>query len=93
MNKGYRYTEIRNIYVGQLAHVWVMDSTEAIRTGVEKKIDSFAEGDLEHAAEILSALWKIANKEGNIGVPSSVSSNVSPLLPFFLMLRVGAHLK
>ena len=94
MIRGYRYTEIRDLYVGQLAHVWVTDSTEATRANVERKIDSFVEGDLAHATEMLSALWKTANKDGNIGAPSSTASNVrSPWLVFLSALRKGPHCK
>ena len=63
---------MRNLYVNQLASDWVEDSTtEITRISVEKKIDSFGKGDLEYATEILSALWEIANKDGDIKAPSS----------------------
>jgi hypothetical protein len=75
--KEHRYDEIRNLYVEQLAYVWVEDQTEATRTNIEKKIDSFVEGDLEHAAEMVSGLWKIINQEGEVKAPSNTSSTVS----------------
>ena len=57
-------------------------TTEVTRAGVNKKIDSFVEGDLDHATEILSALWEIANKGDDITVvPPSTSSPVSSFLP------------
>ncbi|KAF9785425.1 hypothetical protein BJ322DRAFT_829340 [Thelephora terrestris] len=71
-----RYAEIGSLYVDQLAHVWVGDSSDATRVRVEEKLDSFAKGDLEHAAEMLSTLWKIANKDGNITAPSNPSPDV-----------------
>ena len=80
----YRYAEIRSLYVEQLAHVWVGDSANATRVRVEKKIDSFVEGDLEHATETLSSLWKIANKDGNITAPSNSSPAVSSLFACIL---------
>jgi len=55
-------------------------TTEVTRVSVNKKIDDFAEGDLEHATEILSALWEIVSKDGDITVPSNTSPAVSPLL-------------
>ena len=56
------------------------DSTaEVTRVGVNKKIDEFVEGDLEHSTEILSALWDIVSKDGDITVPSNISPAVSPL--------------
>ena len=68
------------------------DTTETIRANFEKKIDSFVEGDLEHATEMLCALWKTANKDGNIGAPSTTQSNVRPFLFFsFPVLSEGTH--
>ena len=54
-------------------------TTEATRVNVEEKMASFAKGDLEHAGEILSALWEIANKDGDAELPEVTSSTVSPL--------------
>ena len=73
-----RYDEIRSLYINQLAFTWMEDSkTETTRASVDNKIDSFFEGDLEHATEILSALWEIANKDGDIKAPSKASPAVS----------------
>jgi len=58
-------------------------TTEATRSSVDKKIDSFAKGDLEHAAEAVSALLEIANKTGDITAPSKTSPAVSSF-QFFL---------
>ena len=53
-------------------------STKAMtRASVNKKVDSFVQGDLEHATEMLSALWEIANKGGGIGSPANTPSAVS----------------
>ena len=38
MIRKYRYAEIGRLYVDQLAHVWVGDSTDAIRIEVEEKL-------------------------------------------------------
>ena len=73
-----RYDEIRDLFIDQLAFIWMKDSTtETTRASVDKKIDSFFEGDLEHAAETLSALWEIANRDGDIKAPSNDSPVVS----------------
>ena len=73
-----RYDEIRGLYIDQLAFTWMEDSTtETTRASVDKKIDNFVEGDLEHATEMLSALWEIANKDGDIKAPSNASPAVS----------------
>jgi hypothetical protein len=79
--RGSRYVEIRDLYVDQLAHAWVTDSTEATRTNVEKKIDSFVEGGLEHATEMLTSLWKTANKDGKVAAPSNAVPAVSLSFP------------
>ena len=73
-----RHDEIRNLYIQQLAYIWMGDSTaETIRASVGKKIDSFVEEGLEHATEMLSALWDIANEDDDIKVPTNTSSAVS----------------
>ena len=53
-------------------------TTEATRISINKKIDSFAEGDLEHATDTLSVLWEMATKDGDITAPSSTLPAVSP---------------
>ena len=76
---GRRYDEIRSLYVDQLASAWIEDSmTEEIRASVDRKIDSFIEGDLEHATETFSTLWEIAYKDGYTAAPSNASPAVSP---------------
>ena len=75
---GLRYDELRSIYINKLASLWMEDSTtERTRISVEAKIDSFVGGDLEHATEVLSALWEIVNKDGEIKVSSSTPTSVS----------------
>jgi len=88
-----RYDEIRSLYINQLAFAWKDASTaETTRASVNKKIDSFVEGDLEHATEMLCALWEIANKDGGIGAPSNTPPAVSPfrfcLLPHVMRGRL-----
>ena len=84
-----RYADIRNIYANQLALVWVGDSADATRVKVDKKIDIFAEGDLEHMAEMFSALWKIASKDGNIVAPSNATPTVSSVFLHYLLSRAA----
>jgi hypothetical protein len=74
-----------SIHVNQLASVWMEDlTTEATRISVNKKIDNFVEGDLEHATEMLCALWEIANTDGDIKAPSNTLPVVSPFR-FYLL--------
>ena len=69
----------------QLAFSWAGDSTkEATRAGVESKIKGFAKGQLEHATEVLSALWENANNGDGVVAPSDKLPIVSP---FFYILR------
>ena len=83
-----RHDEIRDLYIQQLAYIWVEDSTtEATQASVEKKIDSFVEEGIEHATEMLSALWEIVNKDGDVKAPTNTSSAVS-LFQICLLPRV-----
>ena len=69
---------MRSLYVNQLASAWMEDSTaETTRAGFDKKIDGFFRGELEHATEMLSELWEIVNKDGDIQVPLNTSPAVS----------------
>jgi len=83
-----RHEKIRGLYIEQLAYAWKENSTmEATGASVDEKVESFTEGDLEYAAETLSALWEIANKDGDIKAPASTSSAVSQF-HFCLLSRV-----
>ena len=85
LTKRRSYDEIKSLCVDQLAADWMENSlTAKTRANVNKKIDSFAEGDHEHTKEILSALWDIVNKDGDITAPSRVSLLVSPFRLFLL---------
>jgi hypothetical protein len=79
LTAGGRYGEIRSLYIAQLASVWVNSSTTETTTcaSFDKKIESFSKGELEHATEMLSALWGIISKDGEIKAPSSISPAVS----------------
>jgi len=73
-----RYQEIRSLYIQQLAFVWMEDSTtESTRISVNQMIDSFVEGDLDYATEMLSALWEIANKDGDVKAPSNTAPAIT----------------
>ncbi|KAF9642138.1 hypothetical protein BDM02DRAFT_3264568 [Thelephora ganbajun] len=54
-------------------------TTEITRLSVDVRIDSFARGHLEHATEMLSALWDIAsNDDKDITAPSTAVQVTSP---------------
>ena len=66
--------------------------TNGIPPKIEEKIESFVEGDLEHAAEMVSALWKVFVKDGDVQPPSSNATPVSPPRPFPpLMQTLNPH--
>ena len=74
----YRYEEIRNIQVKHLLSVWlsgIEEESNAVRKGLEEKIDGYAAGELKHAADAISCIWEISNKEDLVlpGSPSSAS--------------------
>ena len=66
-----RYDEIRDLYIKQLAFTWMEESTtEATRTNVNEQIDIFAKDAPEHATEIVLALLKIADEDGDTISPA-----------------------
>jgi len=79
-----RYEEIRSLCIDQLAHAWMEDPTTC--TSVCKKIDSLVEEGLEHATEVVSALWDIANNDDYVKAPAKTQPPVRPLQ--FFLLRV-----
>ena len=90
--KSCRYGEIRGLYINQLAHAVMEDSTMATtRVRVNRKVDSFVEGDLEHATEVLSALWEIANKGDDIKPAENTSSIVSLAPVLLCVLCESSH--
>jgi len=64
--------------------------TGTIRARVNKKIDSFAQGGLNHATGILSALWGIMN--GDVEIPPALKTlpAVSPSNFAFSLLLQGS---
>ena len=53
--------------VKRLLDVWLSGNQEesrAVRKGLEEKIDSYAAGELEHAAETFSCMWEASTEEG-----------------------------
>lgn len=86
-----RYEEVRNLYIEQLTVLWTGESTkETARAGVEAKIKSFANGELGHATEMLSALWEFANNSDGVAPPSKALPMVSPSLFRSCRLLSGA---
>jgi hypothetical protein len=82
-----RYSEIRTIQVNHLLNIWLSGSEKdsgAVRKELEQQIDSYAAGQLEHAAGAVSSIWETSNKEGPVPVPpSDETEHVQPYLSFF----------
>lgn len=78
----HRYDEIRSIYADQLVRVWMKDSTaKAIGVSVDEKINRFVDEGLNHATEMLSLLWEIANDDSRI--IRSLPNTSSPVSRFY----------
>ena len=75
-----RHDEVRNLYIEQLAFIWLENSTaEATRASVDKKIDIFVKGELAHAREAVFSLLKIASGHKDVTSPANTSSAVSSI--------------
>lgn len=75
------------MFTEQLALVWMDDSAaDSVGAGVDGKIDSFAEGGLEHGTEIILVLLEIATEEDDTRLPANAPSAVSPVPGFVLFL-------
>ena len=69
-------------------------TTETIRASVDNKIDRFVQGDLKHAAEMLTALWDSANAGGDVEAPAGAALTVSHprILPFCVRCSSALHM-
>ena len=86
VDAGCRYDEVRNLYIQQLAFVWLEDSTEgATRASVNNQIDIVAQGGLAHGREVVFELFKVANEDEDITSPANTSPSVSSS-QFYLFL-------
>jgi hypothetical protein len=58
-----RYDEIRSIQVNHLVSIWLSggeEESKELHQKLDEKIDSYAAGELEHAAEAISSIWDLA---------------------------------
>ena len=75
----YRYDEVRTIQVNHLASVRLgvdEGNTKKLCDKIDKKVDAYASGDLGHAAEAMSLLWEISQKDRTTG-PAARATNTS----------------
>ena len=64
--------------------MWMDEATTGTtRAGVEEKVCSFVEGELDHAMETLSALWEIASKDEDITIPAGRAKSTVNSFKFF----------
>ena len=77
-----RYDEVRTAQVDHLASVrFGVDEkiTKNLCEKIDEKVDAYANGDLDHAAETMSLLWEVSKKDRHI-VPATqtVGTSVRP---------------
>ena len=60
-----RYDEIRTVQVTHLVSVWLSggEESKALHGKLDEKIDNYAAGELEHAAEAVSSIWDLSRKK------------------------------
>jgi len=81
-----RHEEVRTIQVNYLVSVWFGEDgkpVEGLGEKIDEKVDSYANGESDHAMETMALLWEILR--GGEGSPpnleTSPSSSVCPI-PF-----------
>jgi len=75
----YRYDEVMTLQVNHLASVrFGADEGNAknICNRIDKKVDAYASGNLSHAAEAMSLLWEVSQKDRPPG-PATRDTNTS----------------
>ena len=80
-----RYEEIRKIQVQRLASDLVRANEESMKhlhEEIEEKVDSFSNGDLDHAVDAIVLLWKLSRE----GVPPATVASVRFLNSSFSQL-------
>ena len=85
LTNAYRYEEVR---ITQVEHLVFSrfgvdkEATENLYKEIDEKIDAYASGNLEYAAEVISLLWKFSRKRGTIPLAPENSIPISPPSPF-----------
>ena len=70
-----RYDEIRTLQVNYLLSIWSSgdgEESKMLHKNLDEKIDSYAVGELKHAAEAVSSIWTLSRKKEAIHCASSV---------------------
>ena len=79
-----RYDEVRSMQVNHLLSVWLSggeEESKELHKKLDERIDSYAAGELEHAAEAISSIWDFARKDGALPPLPKVHKGVCPLNP------------
>ena len=86
----HRYDEIRTTQVNHLVSVWLSGSekeSKELHKKLDEKIDSYATGELEHAAEAISSIWDLACKDEALpAVPKDYEGSQYSMSSFRLAL-------
>jgi len=85
----YRYDEIRTIQVDHLASVRFgadEGNTKNLCDKIDEKVDAYASGNLGHAAEAVSLLWEVSQKDRHPG-PTARATNTSVRSTLSLLFR------
>ena len=87
-----RYDEIRTVQVTHLVSVWLSggEESKALHSRLDEKIDSYAAGELEHAAEAVSSIWDLSrNKEALSSIPEVARGFLSSTQPEQRVMRAS----
>lgn len=77
----YRYDEVRIAQVNHLASVrFGVDEkiTKNLCEMIDEKVDAYANGDLDHAAETMSLLWEVSKDRHIVPAAQTVGTSVRP---------------
>lgn len=58
------------VQVDRLASLWFHRNEESIGERVDEKIDSYANGELDHAMEAMALLWSRSRLGSDLSLPS-----------------------
>lgn len=68
-SKRNRYQEVRTAQVNYLASIWFRgdeEPAEGLGKRIDKKVDSYANGELDHAMEAMTLLWELSREDGDL---------------------------
>jgi len=57
------------------------ESTDELYKKIDDKVESYANGDLDHAAEVMSLLWKLSRSGGSLPPPTPSTRSFVCSLP------------